>query len=733
MTVTIEPIVAWPYIAATAALILALTSWAYKRRLTGTTGAWRWFAITLRILAVLLCVLASLRPSVLFQTKAMQPSALVFLSDGSRSMTTTDEARGQSRWIASRTALGEGLSAAKGLGPNVVPKIYRFDSVVTDDKLDKPREPEGRETALGSALEEVLKRQNGVRILALVLLSDGSNNAGHPPIVAARRLKAQGVPVIAVPFGVETAGKGSKDIAVRTMDAGPTVYVKSERNVTGMLSARGFAGQELEVKLFVEDQAAPVATTKVRVPDKATEVPVTGLRWTPTRSGETKLTMKVEEQTGEVSKANNTFSTFVTVLGDGLNVLYLTGPYGMWESRFLVRALDPAQKIQLTLKRIQSSTGPEMDADFAPNAYDVYIIGDLPAEMLTPTQLALLANRVEKGAGLIMLGGRASFGAGGWGGTEVGKILPTEVGPNDGQNEPPDGLKVVPNLLGLDSYVLKLSRNPAETRRLWSILPPIPGANRLGRPKPNAVVWAETADGEPLMVGQDVGKGRVMAFGGETWPWARSLESEEPRLAHLKFWRQAILWLAHKEDENDSQIRLTLDRRRVSVGGRVELTVEARDAKGEPRTDLKYDSSVTLDAPKAPAEKVDVFPQGTDARGTHFVTGKPGDYKVTVTASDSAGRTIGSDTARFIAYEDDRELENPAADLSLLRQIAEITGGKSLTPEALAKYLKTLDKNIESEYVTQKEVRIWDNWWFLLLFTALLTTEWWLRKRHGWV
>jgi hypothetical protein len=239
------------------------------------------------------------------------------------------------------------------------------------------------------------------------------------------------------------------------------------------------------------------------------------------------------------------------------------------------------------------------------------------------------------------------------------------------------------------------------------------------------------ARNEAVIVAADLGKGRVLEFGGETWPWARF--SEESRLAHIKFWRQSILWLAHKENENDSQVRLTLDRRRVAVGGRVELTVVARDAKGEPVPNVKYSATVTRDDPKAVSESVEVWPQGDEGRGTHYVTGEPGDYKVVATATDSSGKTIGTDNSRFIAYRDDRELENSSADLGLLRQIAEITGGKFLPPEQLVKYLGTLDKEVVSEYVTQREVRIWDNWWFLLIFTGLLTLEWWLRKRHGWV
>ncbi len=97
------------------------------------------------------------------------------------------------------------------------------------------------------------------------------------------------------------------------------------------------------------------------------------------------------------------------------------------------------------------------------------------------------------------------------------------------------------------------------------------------------------------------------------------------------------------------------------------------------------------------------------------------------------GQEIGRDTGRFLVYQDDRELENPSADLALARQIAAITEGEAVTPERLTTYLKGLDRSAYTEYVSASEHRVWDNWPFLLIFTALLTLEWWLRKRHGWV
>jgi hypothetical protein len=69
----------------------------------------------------------------------------------------------------------------------------------------------------------------------------------------------------------------------------------------------------------------------------------------------------------------------------------------------------------------------------------------------------------------------------------------------------------------------------------------------------------------------------------------------------------------------------------------------------------------------------------------------------------------------------------------LLRQIAEASGGESLPHEQLPKFLRSLQGKVFTETYTQIERKVWDNWPFFLLFTALLTMEWWLRKRHGWV
>ncbi len=737
ISVSLNPIGPWPLLVGAAVAVLFLTLWAYMRKLRGSSGGWRWVALSLRLLALLLCLLAALRPSVILQEKKRQAASLVFLLDSSTSMTLQDEVRGQTRWAVARKALDQALETAKSLGPNLEVKAYQFDANLREAKLDEKTEPEGRETDLGPAMLEADKReaQNSKRIARMVILSDFASNNGLNPLVAARRLRDQQIPVVTVGLGTEKAGEGSKDIAVHDIAAGPTVFVKNQLEVRGTLTAHGFSGRSIEVELLADGKS--VAKTQVRVPEGTNVAPITGLTYIPQSPGEKKVTLKATLLDGEFVTTNNEISTFVTVLSGGLNVMFLQGPNFTWDYRFLMRSIMTSRDIQVEGVVIRRPARGEVseidDTEFAPGRYNVYVLSDLPAEFLAPRQHKLLADAVKKGAGLMMLGGRTSFGAGGWAQTDLADILPVEIHPGDGQLEPEGGIKFVPSNRGLNSYILKIGATDAETAKLWDMMPPILGTNRFGEPKKSAEVLAQTPgpNPEPLMIAMDgPGAGRVLAYGGDTWVWARAFE--EGRIAHRKFWRQVVFWLSHKENQGDNQVKLNLDRRRLSVGQNVEMTVTARDAKGASLTGLTYETKVEREGLNPTSEPVELYTQGDEAKGSYAAAGQPGDYKVSVVARRN-GEEVGRDSSRFLVYQDDRELENPSADLALARQIAEITGGEAVAHEALGKYLKGIDQSSFTEYLSPTEHKIWDNWPFLLIFAALLTIEWWLRKRHGWV
>src|SRR5262249_39925488 len=157
-------------------------------------GRWRWVALSLRLLAVLLCVLAALRPSVFLKEKKKQNASVVVLLDSSSSMKIGDEVGGKTRWEVAQTAVKEARDFGKTLGPDLDFRFYHFDSKLTADgakgakppdapqekqsekerEPSQPAQPEGRETNLGSALVDAQKQQEstGRRLARVVVLSD---------------------------------------------------------------------------------------------------------------------------------------------------------------------------------------------------------------------------------------------------------------------------------------------------------------------------------------------------------------------------------------------------------------------------------------------------------------------------------------------------------------------------------------------------------------------------------
>lgn len=728
------------------ALVIAL-----RPSRTSTTMFRRRVLLGLRLAAVALVLLAMLRPTLVHTSTKKQSATLVILCDQSRSMSVSDAVNNQTRWESLRGVLQDAASTLQDLSEDLELQIYTFDTepraVAWDvNDWELPELAEGRQTAIGSVLQDVLRLEEGKRLAGVILLSDGAQRAyaprDVPAQVVARQLFDRGYPLHTVTFG-QARGLGQvRDVALRELLVNQTVFVKNQLAVVGTANVEGFAEQVIPIELLFESgsgEMRPVGRAELRPRESGEQLRVE-LSHEPQLPGEYKLTLKSVPQPGELITTNNELSTFITVLSGGLNVLYLEGALRP-EQKFLRQSLDASPDIRVDYLRIDAREPTTRPTDlverFTPGRYDVYLIGDLDAQALTEEELALLRDSVRQGAGLMMIGGIHSFGAGHYARTPLAEVLPVRMDPLERQpfDEPiradlhlPSPPKMIPTQLGERHFVMLLDV-PSKNESVWRELPPLEGANRFASLQPRTIVLAESEDHAPLLVAGDYGKGRTLAFAGDsTWRW----RMQGFDAAHRRFWRQAILWLAHRENKQEGNVWVKLPRRRFAPGERVAITVGAQSAEGAPITDASFDVEVL--APDNKEFSVPVYTEGDTKEGSFADGGMPGDYTISVEATSTAGESLGSAKARFLVWDKDLELDNPAADVGTMTNLAATAGGESVSPEEFASLLERIRNqplNLDVEVLTK--VNLWDGWPLFFMLTGCLITEWFLRKRWGLV
>jgi hypothetical protein len=754
LNIGFEPVGSWAFVAAVGiALAVVLLANPPDRTRIGFRG--RLMLVALRLGAFLALVGCMTRPTLVSSRKARQQGTVLVLADASESMTVADEGGGRTRWEQMTTALANAGPAARSLVEKGGFEIAGW----TFDREMRPLPPAATdpfplgawsarqtsgETAIGAALEEALRATSGRQIAGVIVLSDGAQHAypprDVPPQAAARGLAELGVPLWSVTFGQQRGSGQGRDAAVTSLAVDETVYLENAIEVAGRVRLEGLAGQSVAVVLLAEDTSGKleeVARTTVSAPRETGEQPVR-LEWTPRSLGERKITLRVEPQDGEVVLTNNELSTFVTVVDGGLRVLYLEGALRV-EQRFLRRTLASSPDIHVDFRWIDSSRRDAWPVDLSRQLtadYDVYVFGDLDSSAMRPADLETILHRVEAGAGIGFLGGFHSFEAGGWASSALGPLMPFE--PDRLGRQPFDEpvrpglhlqgpLRMIPDDRFGGVSILRLGSDDASTWAAWKRLHSLAGANRLGRLVPSAKPLAITADGAPLLVAREFGVGRVLAFAADsTWRWVMQGAADE----HRRFWRQFVLWLAHKDDTEADAVWLRLAQRRLPPGTPLEFDAGITGSDGEPRTDAVFEATAV--SPSGHGRPVRVVPTGQAFGGTVAECVEPGDWKLVVRARRPGEREPRERSARFTVFRQDLELANPRANPLLMRQLAEATPGGVRLPEEVPSIFEELAAR-PAVYESREAWSFapWNTPPTLLVMAAVLITEWYLRKKWG--
>ncbi len=731
--------------------------------------------VSLRLLALLLTLIAVVRPALGFVNSEQPRSLLLVAIDFSRSMTIEDETGAErSRWALVQRCLEQSKPALQGLRDDQVEvRFFKFAGDVADFDADKPGEADGKHTDYGAMLRALLDRRSGRdRLRGLLVIGDGTDNGrGVPALTEAARWRNLPCPISTFACGRPTTSLKQKNVAITAISTRPSPFVPVKGKLTARVTidARGYENSKAKLRMFLETPVTRDGKTEMEDVEKA--VKDVELRLAignvvdiacdaPATPGEVKVKVVVETPEPDTLPADNVIETFVTVSKDGISVL-LVDRLRAWEPTEIIGALSSDPRIRVTPVYLGGKATPALAKAFQveEQPYDVIVIGDVSAAQIRQIDkdaLVKLEGLVARGSGLIMVGGYASFGSAAWGGTGIEGMLPVELtrGEEGEGAQVEDEVTVVPTFDGLRlaTYLLRLD-DGKDAKEVWKALP-LNGMSLLKLPpvgrRTNETVLASSEKGQPVLVmktyegfaGRPKGAkpARVLAFAGDTtWRWRRN---EAGVRRHARFWKQVVVWLAHQEDaEGNTWVKP--ESRRLPVRGEISFEVGLRAKGGGP--DVKggtYRAEIVR--PDGTKTVVPIARGSTENRGAFGRTDAPGTYVVRVQGEGKGpgGEAIsGTATARVIVYDEDQEMKRAAADHQFLENLAAAGGGKYQRVEQLAAFLSQLRQQQSDWDRARLDLRPdWRNTSrspflvaFFLLFVAAVSAEWALRRRWGLV
>ena len=758
---------------------LALLVWTYLQ-----TSSKSWLKTTcfaLKASAIILLAVCLIDP--LYVGQRPKPGSNLFLvvADNSRSLQLADPGARQSRGSAVRESLETKDGWLTHLAVDFDVRKYTFDTQLQPTQDFSQLEFNGEASALSQAVQQLIDRYRGQPVAGILLLTDGnatdqaaelrisSNSpplypvalAGRKPVadlslahVAVSQTNFEAAPVTLV-AEVETAALAGNKVVVRVLDEDDKELEKQTLTVSK-------DGESLSQRFLLRPEKPGVSFYRVQA----------------ALAGEEQLKPDATSS-AEATLANN--RRFATVdRGSGpYRVLYVSG-LPNWEFKFLRRAVSKDEEVDLVglvriakkepkfnfLSRTDEKTNPlfrgfgnkndetaeqynepvilrlgtenkeELLKGFPKDAEDLFryqavILDDIEAAFFTQDQLSLLQQFVsQRGGGLLMMGGKNSFGEGGYARTPIAEMLPVYLDRSRGDvNTQPLHLKLTREGW-LQPWIRVRANEQDEEARLVS-MPAFRSLNRVEAIKPGASVLAEvetaSSESRPALAVQPFGRGRTAALLlGDMWRW--DLRREDATTSDLeKAWRQTVRWLiadVPQAVEVETQVKTG-----TGLPAR-EIIIRARDKKFLPLDN----ATVTIDVLTPDGNEIKLTADSSSAAAGEyralFVPRVAGAYraKVAVTAPD--GSDVGSRETGWAAEPETEEFRELTGNHALLERLAKESGGEVLTLDGLDRFVSSLP-NRKIPQVETWSYPLWHQWQVLVLAIGCLVGEWGLRRWKG--
>lgn len=715
----------WPLWLALAPALVALAVWVYYRTQAPLDAPVRGILRLLRALAFLIVLFALAEPVLTLVLPEPGKPGIALLVDRSASMGLPESAVGGPNRAAAAEAIAAEIQDRLG-------EDFRFETFRFADRLlaGGDRSPGGN-TGIGSAIEAIATRQGGRSFGAALLITDGANTVGIDPVGAAR---AGGVPIFPIGVGEDAA---PPDVRLLQVRANPVASAGEPAAVEVEIASSGLEGRSIEI--VVEDQGHRLASRTVELPAGSDVEQSIRFDVRPAAVGLRRWEVRLDEASDRIPE-NDRISCAVRVLERKTRILVLEGRID-WDFAFLRRALAADSVMDETF-RICDRNGrwlPERAG--APPAepgdlrdYAAVILGEIPASALAAGLGRRLADFAEQGGGLWILGGRAGLAR--LRGTPLEAILPVDIRPGRA-GDLPLAMQIEP--AGLLHPVTAVEDHPGRTENGWASLPPIWKSPDSIRPHPGGSVLlsaGERGATEPALVAGFAGKGKVLLLAAHGF-WRWDIMPQDRGGAGAEIFREFVLrtvrWLA----EPSVRDRIVIEPARgvFRSGEEPEFAGRAWNEAYEPIPDARLRVQIfradSAAAAQTPIEG-DLRPRGSDGSyGAAFPPLEPGEYRYVGTATAGDGATpLGRVESRFWVDANGSEAQRLRPDRGTLEQVARASGGEGTDRAGLDRLIDRLPQIVRPA-ARVREIDLWNHVALFISFVAILSVEWWLRRRRG--
>ena len=731
-------------------------------------GIWRrsgrrltWLLLSLRVLGVVLVILALVKPTWTWRDRTEQRPQLALIFDDSQSMSLLHQDARTDAWATRYDVALDWWSksdSARSLRDRFDVRLFDIEGRPIEEPHTQPLKAQ---TDIAGALKAVQNTVRGGHVAGIVLLTDGRDTFERTDTVQPQQIERATYTIGYAPPRVGESGHERLELISAT--APKRAHTGHEVAVNVLISKSGSDdAPALDVPVRIERAHQLVKTQTVHLehgPIRKTAA----IQFTATEPGDFVFTVRIPADARQRDGQQDSKSFRLLVTAEPIPVMVIEGvmrhEYTFLRQRLkddpdvsiasFVRSANPAEALAAGVVM-----GSGLINDEALGEFQVLLLGDFEARMLDAEAYEAIKKWVEAGGGLMVLGGYANLSPGGLGQTALAELLPVEL-----LQTPPHQLDAPFQLQLTESGrrhpVFAISGDWQRDAGQWQTLPALMGIALVGEAKQGATVLSRhpqsaspglpaAAEGPIVLATQRYGKGVVALLTADTtWRWSRlaKLAGRSDAL-YARFWSQTIRWLAQRQDDRQRRpLIVSVDKPSYEVGEAVAVRVHSDPAALVPdQENGRQQVELTMRTPDGRVTVIETNPAAgaTDRWDAQYFPPLGGRYELAARLKISETQdadTGASHVTQFLVSGSELELADAATDPGVLEWISQETGGlharidDDTTLNDLAKAIPDRPALVQHA----RALRAWNHPALFLLFLAVITIEWIVRRRNQMV